>query len=257
MRRLIEISLGSVLDSSVVDDLLSSYEKILGEFRQGDPEAALNAAGKFVEHTLRAIEQVRTGTLPTEIKSVAATIKLIEGDGKLPEGLRLLVPRIASAMLFDVRSKRGAAHVKEISPRYIDSALAAQAASWIVAELIRLYHSDDEAVVAQAMSALMAGNVPLIERFDDELVVTTPLPADLEVLLMIAASRPNGIDRKGLGLCVKHGAVAITRAIQKLEGARHVYKTKSGAFRITGPGERVLVDRLGATAATALPISVR
>ncbi len=124
--------------------------------------------------------------------------------------------------------------------------LAAQAASWILAEFVRLYHVTDEAAVGTAMAALMAGNTPLIEKFDDEMVATTPLRPDTEVLLMISASEPNGIDRKGLGQCVKQSAVAITRAIQKLEAARHIHKTKSGVFRITGPGEHVLVTQLAA-----------
>jgi hypothetical protein len=183
---------------------------------------------------------------------VSAAIKAIENDAKLPESLRVLVPRIASAVLFDLRSKRGAAHVKEISPRYIDAALAAQAASWILAEFVRLYHDADEATVGAAMAALMAGNIPLIEKFDDEMVATTPLRPDTEVLLMVSASEPDGIDRKGLGQCVKQSPVAITRAVQKLEAARHIHRTKGGAFRITGPGERQLVAQL-ATVTSASP----
>jgi hypothetical protein len=252
MRALVLASLQRGFDPAVAKDLIAAHDKLLGEFRKGDAEAALNAAGKFVEHALRAVEQVRTGTAPNEIKSVSTTIKTIEADSKLPESLRVLVPRIASAMLFDVRSKRGAAHVKEINPRYIDAALVAQAASWILAEFVRLYHVADEAAVAEAMAALMAGNIPLIEKFDDELVVTTPLHPEAEILLMVAASEPDGIDRKGLGLCVKQSAVAVTRAVKKLEAARHIHKIKSAAFRITGPGEQLLVTRLATTTGASL-----
>jgi len=245
-------SLQSGFGTSIAADLVAAYEKLLGEFRKSDAEAALNAAGKFVENTLRAIEHVRTGMAPSEIKSVSATVKTIETDGKLPESLRVLVPRIASAMVFDVRSKRGAAHVKEINPRYIDAALAAQAAAWIIAEFIRLYHVADEAAVAEAMAALIARNVPLIETFDDQKVVTTPLLAETEVLLLVAASEPDGIDRKRLGQSAKHSAVAITRAVQKLVAARHIHQTKSGAFRVTGPGEQALVAQLATASSTSL-----
>lgn len=244
MRAIILASLRAGLEPTVAHDIVETYDQLLGEFRKGDCEATLNASGKFVEHILRAIEHKRTGTLPTEIKSVSSTIKAIENDGKLPEPLRVIVPRIASAMLFDMRSKRGAAHVKEISPRHIDASLAAQAASWIVAEFVRLYHVKDEAAVAQAMELLMQGNLPLIETFEDETVVTTPMGPETEVLLMTSSSEPAGIDRKGLGKCVKHSAVAVTRAVQKLEAVRHIHKTKSGAFRITGPGERALLKQL-------------
>jgi hypothetical protein len=137
MRAIVLASLQTGLEASVARDIVETHHRVLGEFEKGDAEAALNASGKFVEHVLRAIEHLRTGSLPTEIKSVSGTVKAIENDGKLPESLRVIVPRIASAMLFDVRSKRGAAHVKEITPRHIDASLAAHAASWIVAEFIK------------------------------------------------------------------------------------------------------------------------
>lgn len=255
MRAVILVSLKHAFEPAVADDIVASYEKLLGEHRKGDTEAALNAGGKFVEHVLRAIEFVRTGKTPPEIKSVAGTIKIIEGEAKLPESLRVLVPRIASSMMFDVRSKRGAAHVKEINPRFIDAALAVNAASWVLAEMVRLYHVADEKAVAEAMAALMRAHLPLIEKFEDETAVTTPLPPDTEVLLMVAASEPDGIDRKGLGLCVKQSPVAVTRAIQKLERVRHVHKMKSGAFRITGPGEKELVARLAAVNGGTISVS--
>jgi hypothetical protein len=248
MRALILQSLKSAIDPAVADDLMRDYEKLVAEYRKGDPEAALNACGKFVEHVLRAIEFIRTGTAPAEIKSVAATISEIEKDGNLLESLRILMPRVASAMMFDVRSKRGAAHVKEIDPRQIDAALAAQAASWVMSEFVRLYHVGGEREVAEVMAALMRGNVPLIEHFGDEMVITTPLPAGTEVLLRVFAAEPDGIDRKALGAGVKQLSSTVTKAVRRLDAARHIHLTKPGAYRITGPGERALADKLAALA---------
>jgi hypothetical protein len=81
VRTVILASLRRAFEPAVADDIVASYEKLLGEYRKGDAEAALNAGGKFVEHVLRAIEFVRTGKTPPEIKSVAGTIKNIEGRG--------------------------------------------------------------------------------------------------------------------------------------------------------------------------------
>jgi hypothetical protein len=108
MRDLIEKNLSRAIDAQVVDALLKSYEKITARFRAGDIDGALTHAGKFVENTLRAVEHIRTGMAPAEIKSPSQTIKEIEKDQSLPEGLRLLIPRIAHAMIYDIRSKRGA-----------------------------------------------------------------------------------------------------------------------------------------------------
>ena len=80
------------------------------------------------------------------------------------------MPRVAQAMVYEVRSKRSAVHVKEIDPRTIDAALCVQAASRVMAELLRLYHVDGEADVTEAMAALMRGHIPLVEAFGDETV---------------------------------------------------------------------------------------
>ena len=110
----------------------------------------------------------------------------------------------------------------------------------------KLKRRADEVAVATALAALMAGNTPLIEKFGDETVATTPLRPDTEVLLMVSAAEPDGIDRRGLGQRVKQSPAAITRALQKLVSARHIHKTGSGAFRVTGPGEQELVEQLAA-----------
>src|SRR6185437_3897884 len=106
-------------------------------------------------------------------------------------------------------------------------ALAAQAASWVVAEFLRLFHVADEVAVAQAITALMRGNMPLLEQFGEETVVTARMPCDTAVLLRVWASEPQGIDRRELTSSVKHPSPSITRAIQKLEELIHIHKTKS------------------------------
>src|SRR2546421_4875890 len=117
MRDLIFNNLSRSIDPPVVAALLHSYEKVTARFRAGDLDALLSEAGKFVENTLRAVEHIRTGAAPAEIKAPSQTVKEIEKDQRLPEGLRILIPRIAHAMIYDIRSKRGAIHVKEIDPR--------------------------------------------------------------------------------------------------------------------------------------------
>jgi hypothetical protein len=239
IRELIEDNLSAKIDKSVVRSLLTSYQKMVAERQKGASEACLVQAGKFVEHTLRALEQVRTGILPSEIKFPAETVKLIEKDKALPESLRILMPRIAYSMIYEVRSKRGAVHVKEVDPRDIDAALAVQAASWIIAEFLRLYHTADEGPVAEAMAALMRAEMPLVEVLGNEAVVTTNVPCPIELLLLIGRAA-DGIDRRSLGLSSKNSPTTISKALQRLAGDRLVHKATDGRFHITGPGERHL-----------------
>lgn len=244
MRDLIIKNLSVAIDANIVGRLLASYENLTGRVRRGDLDAALAEAGKFVEHTLRAVEFIRTGVAPTEIKAPNQTVKDIEKDARLPEGLRILIPRIAHAMIYDIRSKRGAIHVKEVDPRAIDAALAVQAASWVMAEFLRQYHSDDEKTVALAMEALMRPHVPFIEQFGDEHVVTRKVPCDVELLLLLSRAASSGLDRKVLGQSSKYKPPAVTKALQGLGHARHVHKTREGRYHITGPGEEHMTQQL-------------
>ena len=93
--------------SGVAAAIVESYEKLVSSFRRGDLDDCLRTAGLFVEHALRAVEFIRTGSAPPEIKSVAGIVKVIEGDATLSEPLRYLVPRVAQMAIYEVRSKRG------------------------------------------------------------------------------------------------------------------------------------------------------
>lgn len=233
-------NLASRIDATVVDNLLSVYEALVAKHRAGDAESALTRAGKFVEHTFRALEYLRTGVAPAEIKSPAATAKTIENDTNLPESVRLMIPRIALAMIYDIRSKRGAVHVKEIDPRYVDVSLAVAAASWIMAEFIRLYHVSAEQDVASTMALLTRANIPFVEAIGGEVIVSQVVPANIEMLLHLANYAPDGLTRTQLGQAAKCSASTVTRAIQKLADHRLIHKNAGGEFHITGPGEAYL-----------------
>jgi len=237
-------NLSGAIDGEVVDEILKSYVKLSTEFRKGDLDTCLSQAGKFVEHVLRAIEYLRKGKAPTEIRNAAQTVREIENDASLSESLRLLVPKVAYGMVYQIRNKRGAVHVKEIDARHIDAALCVQAASWIIAELLRLYHVDNESAIAQAMGTLVRAQIPLVEVFGDEVAVTSKVPSEIELLLLISKSEPDGLDRRALGVSSKLSAPAVTRTIQGLEKSRFVHKTRAGHFRMTGPGEKHLATHL-------------
>jgi hypothetical protein len=244
VRQELERNLSSKIDPRVVSDILNAYEGLIQKHRALDAEAALTRAGKFVEHIFRALEFIRTGTAPTEIKSPAATSRLLENDTSLPEPIRMLIPRIALAMIYDVRSKRGAVHVKEIDPRGIDVDLAAKAASWIVAELIRLYHVDDESAVLVEMTALTRATFPLLENIDGEDFVSKKVPPRVEIQLLLGRKGGEGATRTQLGRMAKCESQRVSDAVRSLAEDRLIHQTAKGIYYLTGAGEANLMKWL-------------
>lgn len=241
--------LSSAIDHEIAKDLLNSYIDLVTRYRKGDIDGCLSASGKFVENTLRAVEYIRTGKVLKEIKNASRTKTAIENDTSLPEPLRILVPRVAQAMIYDIRSKTGAVHVKEIDPRSLDASLAVHAASWVLAEFLRLYHVADESTIEAAMASLMRTYIPFIESIAGEDVVTRQVKCELELLLLLANTGSNGLTRKEIGVSCKYKPSTITNTLGKLADNRYVHQTADRRYHITGPGEQqtsqLLTDSTG------------
>ena len=240
MRAQIVRDLSSEIDPTIANDLVEAYEELVAQHRSGSLEVALTKAGRFAENTLRAIEYIRTNVVLSEIKSVQASVRRIESDTALPDSLRLLIPRVVFGMMYDLRSKRDAVHVKEIDPRQIDVFLCVSAASWVMAELLRLYHSSDESAVTRCMLALSRTSIPYIESIDGETFVGQNVPTAIEVLLLLANASPEGMTRKAIGLAAKCSQPSVTRALKSHVADRHVHWAASGGYFITSGGEQRL-----------------
>lgn len=240
MRASLIADLSSQIDQVIVSDLIDSYEKLLEKNRSGDLQGALTHGGRFVENTLRAIEFIRTGNVLSEIKSVSTTIQQLENKTTLNESLRLLIPRSAYGIIYNLRSKRDAVHVKDIDPTHIDVSLAVAAASWILAELLRLYHVSDEARVAEAMAAISRTTIPYIESIDGETLVSRSVPAKMEILLLLAHSKPEGLSRKAIGEKAKFKPSTITTTLKDLDEKRFIHLSSKSLYFITSSGETVL-----------------
>jgi len=244
MRDAVERSLQGKLDATIVSDLLDAYEKLVAEAHLADHASALMHAGRFVEHSLRAIEFIRSGKVPTEIKSVSAEIRKFENDVSLNDSLRYLIPRAAYGMIYDIRSKRNAVHVNEIDPSSIDAALAIATAGWILSEFLRLYHNAPEKEIKQLLATLSRGRVPLIEVIEDEALVTSKVPVNVELLLLLTHASPKGLTRTDLGRLAKCSASSVTRGLRSLTDERLVHLSRENRHIATGAGEAYLAEWL-------------
>jgi hypothetical protein len=233
--------LASAIEPSVVADILVAYKELRTEHRAGDLEAALTKAGRFVENTFRALVHIQTDTAPPEIKSVSGTMTKLENDTNLPDSIRLLIPRALYGMMYNLRSKRNAVHVKEIDPRRIDVSMAVSCASWVLAELVRQYHVSDEKAVEAAMIALSRTSLPFVESIAGEKLVSRKVDARTEMLLLLGDAAGTGLTRTELGKLAKCSAPGVTTSLKSLREDRFIHLvTDTGRFHITGTGEQEL-----------------
>jgi hypothetical protein len=142
-------------------------------------------------------------------------------------------------------------HVKEIDPTSIDVAMAVGAASWVIAELLRMYHVSDEQIISQRMLALTRTSIPFIEALDGETFVGRKVRPVIELLLLLAHASPNGMTRKAIGISAKCSQPTVTKGLQALEVERFVHRSVSGNYFITSSGEAHLAEQLEGASAFA------
>jgi len=238
----IRTALSSKLPPVLVNDILRSFSDCVANLNSGNYKGCLNDAGLFSEHVLRALTFDATGSVPKEIKNFAEAAKLIEKSSITSEALRVLVPRILGSSAYDLRSKRGAVHVKGVDPQKRDAVLAVTASSWTLAELLAEYGNIVGPALDTVIASLMRRKLPLVEHINGEPVVTADVPTHLEALLIIDG-HPEGVSRRDLGKLVKRSPSSVTHALTKLDDERLAHQS-SGLWFITGKGEESIANLL-------------
>lgn len=239
LRDSVKDELSKIIPPELAEDLLLSYEKILIAYRKGRWEETLWKGGKFAENTFRILNFLLSGKMEKEAPSFKEVKEKLEKipSNQLPESIRILIPRIASSLIYDPRSKRAAVHVKEINPDYMDANLVLSACSWILAEFVRLYHTSDPKKVIEIINGLVQKKVPFIETHEGKAFLTKPIDCPSEILLLLL-NFPDGLSRKEIGTTLGryYSPGRITQSLQGLERERCILKTNR-KYIISGQGE--------------------
>lgn len=216
------------------------FEQMALKFGQSDYESVLTKSGKLAENILIAIIEKGSGERLKEIKSFKGAADNIRKMNDLPEPIKILIPGIASSLVYDIRSKKGAVHEKGIDPAQMDAHLALQASSWMIAEYVRVYSSLSDTEVSAVLRELVRTRIPLVEDVGGMTTVIEKVQPKIEVALLISTRSPNGISQvelNDLALCSRS---SVSRKLSELEKDRYVRKGSDDLYRITSSGEKYL-----------------
>jgi hypothetical protein len=147
------------LPSGLKTPLINCYQEIARNFSERRWEPAELNGGKFCEVAYSIINGALTGSFaaaPSKPRNMVDSCRALEqippdanrvGD----RSLRVLIPRMLP-VLYEIRNNRGVGHVGgDVDPNFQDAVAVFQMASWVMAELVRMFHqvslSDAQATV--------------------------------------------------------------------------------------------------------------
>lgn len=130
--------------NELVDSVISSYNEIEKNFAARKWKASEVDAGHFVEGVRRILEYELFGNKYTPLNKSLSPFNdkaLHKYEGAIgDDSLRMLIPRVLKAV-YNIRNKRGSAHLAGISANEMDSTIILYSVKWVLAELVRLNSS--------------------------------------------------------------------------------------------------------------------
>jgi hypothetical protein len=176
------------------DPLIEEYRHIASNYAEHRWEPSELSGGKFCEcvywicHGFVSGTYVASPTKPANMRDDCRGIENMAASGKPGDrGIRILIPRLLPG-LYEIRNNRGVGHVGgDVDPNLMDATVVYSMTSWILAELIRVFHNVSTKEAQEAVDALSERKLPLIWSPDGQLkrVLDTSLGARDQTLLLL------------------------------------------------------------------------
>ncbi len=136
------------LPTTFREALMRHYKEISSNYYEGRWEPSELNAGKFCEVVYCIAKGCLDGKFPSgssKPKDMVAACRALESLPPNPKiigdrSLRILLPRMLLP-LYEIRNNRGVGHIGgDVDPNFLDATAVYSMASWILAELIRVFH---------------------------------------------------------------------------------------------------------------------
>ena len=180
------------IPSGLRGPLLAEYRNIVQNYMERRWTPTELSGGKFCETVYTILQGHAAGKYaghPSKPRDIVAACRGLEGNTHVPRSFRILIPRLLPA-LYEVRNNRGVGHVGgDLDPNHMDATVVISMCNWIMAELVRVFHSLTTDEAQAIVDRLTDRRIPLIWHGEDmRRVLDTSLKLGDQLLLLIASS---------------------------------------------------------------------
>jgi hypothetical protein len=218
--------------------LIEEYQTIATNYAEHRWRPSELTGGRFSEVVYTVLEGEVSGTFaaapskPANIRNACLALENQPNTGRPGDrSIRVLIPRTLLT-LYEVRNNRNVGHVGgDVDPNMMDATVVFALASWVLAELIRIYHSTTTAEAQEVVDALSERKLPLVWSPGGELkrVLDTSLGAADQTLLILHLS-VGWVKEQDLFNSVEYSNASVYRSkvIAKLHKDRMIEYDKTG-----------------------------
>jgi hypothetical protein len=244
-------SLFGSLPIGLRDALLEEYRSILQNFMEHRWNPAELSGGRFCEIVYSILHGHASGTYapsPFKPANFLTACRALESNGNVPRSFQILIPRLLPG-LYEIRNNRGVGHVGgDVDSNPMDAAAVVNLTTWILSELIRVFHNAPIAVAQATVNALVDLRTPLV--WDDgnvKRILDTGLSLKDQVLIL-AATNSAGATTSDLVLWTEYKNKAyFIRLLRKMHKERLVeLSSDEKLVRLLPPGAKAVTKIIAA-----------
>lgn len=223
------------------DALLAEFEGIGKSFFERRWSPAELSGGRFCEVVYTILDGHAKGNYalaPQKPANFVAACRALEGNAHVPRSFQILIPRLLPA-LYEIRNNRGVGHVGgDVDPNHMDAGAVVAIASWVMAELVRVFHSLPVAQAQEIVDNLVERRSPLVWDGPEGKLVLDPGLKLKDQTLLLLDSATGAVNTDDLQrACRYSNSGYFLRLLRKLQDERLLVLSADGSSaRILPPG---------------------
>jgi hypothetical protein len=185
-------SLLAAVPAGLRDPLLMEYRSILQNYLERRWSPAELSGGRFCEIVYTILHGHASGVFaasPGKPPNFLGACRALESNTHVPRSFQILIPRLLPG-LYEVRNNRGVGHVGgDVDSNPMDASAVVNLTTWILSELIRVFHGVPVSTAQAAVNSLAELRTPLVWADGDvKRILHGGLPLKEQVLVLAATS---------------------------------------------------------------------
>jgi hypothetical protein len=190
-----QTALASIPDG-LREPLLMEYGSIVQNFAERRWSPTELSGGKFCEIVYTILDgfaKSSYATAPSKPRAFDQACRALENNSHVPRSFQILIPRLLPA-LFEVRNNRGVGHAGgDVNPNHMDAVFVMSSCSWVMAELVRVFHGVSTAEAQRVVDGIVERRVPLLWVGEDMKRVLDPKMSLRDQVLVLASTSPDRV----------------------------------------------------------------
>lgn len=182
----------SSIPKGLKDPLITEYNSIIQHYLERRWTGSELSGGKFCEIVFSILDGYAKGTYasaPFKPSNFIDACKKLESNSHIIRSFQILIPRMLPS-LYEIRNNRNVGHVGgNVDSNSMDAYAVVSMCSWILGELIRVFHNTTVIEAQQTVDFVTSRKIPLVwETGGVKRILNPAYSLKDQILLLIASS---------------------------------------------------------------------